>query len=158
MRQNANSTLKEYDKELLKNISSFERDVKRLLRRLDRDERKPAEEKAEHAFTTFRELGRPPDKPDGDSLKQLKNIYHEGLDDQKKIDEEFAEKFIQLRTFYIQGIEKQITALRKEGNDEHADALNLEIEASHNTPDRFMRILRNQEPDPEPEEKQPDDN
>ena len=148
--------MKEYDEELHKNIDSFERDVKRLLRRLDRHERKPAEAASELAFAAFREQGRLPDKPLDKSPYQLKKIYSQGLLEQKEIDDEFLLKFTQLSVVYTQAIEKQISILRKEGNDEHADSLLQEIDATQNDMARFMRILRNLEPDPEPEEEKKD--
>lgn len=149
MQKNGHQTLSNYDTALLKNIGSFERDVKRIIRRMDRNLRKPAEVEAEKAFTTLRELGRLPDTPNNDALSQVKELYDDALDNQKEIDQKFLRKFSQLRFTYIQGLDKQASFLRKEGNDEHADALDQEITATQKDMDRFIRILRGQDADKE---------
>lgn len=157
MRKRARNKLLEYDKARLKNIDSFERDVKRVIRRLDRDMRKPAENEAEAVFVILRDLGYIPEDSPKDTPNLVKKIYPVALADQEEIDLKFLEDFTRLRIVYIQGIDKQTSILKKEGNDEHAEALDEEIKATQEDMDRFIRILRDQDPDPEPEEGEDDD-
>ncbi|MCP5534888.1 MAG: serine/threonine protein kinase [Akkermansiaceae bacterium] len=143
--------LSDYDKALLANIDRFERDVKRVIRKLDRNLRKPAELSAEETFEKFRLLGRLPEETDKDTPKHIKDLYKAALLDQEEVDAKFLTQFTKLRITYIQGLDKQISILRKEGNDRHADSLEEEISLTQKEMARFIRILRGQEPDPEPE-------
>ena len=153
MQKKAERNLIAYDKALLKNIESFERDVKRMIRRLDRGERKYAESEAEAAFKKLEETGRLPDEMPEDTPWAIIESFREAINDQKKIDIKFAEQFARLRVTYVQGIDLKIKQLKKEGNHEHAKALSEEIRATQADLNRFIRILRNEDPDPEPEEK-----
>lgn len=157
MQKKGRSTLAEYDKALHKNLDRFERDVKRSLRKLDRNLRKPAQIQADEAFIKFREIGRLPDEPIKDTPDPVKKLYKGALRDQQKIDQQFLERFTRLRITYLQGIDKQTSILRKQGNDEHADALDEEISVTQKDMKRFIRILRGQDPDPEPEEDEKED-
>lgn len=152
MRRQAKGKLLDYDKALLRNIDGFERDVKRVTRRMDRNVRKPAESRAEAAFVKLRETGRLPDEAPEGTPEQVKKHYKGALADQREIDTEFSEDFARLRITYIQGLGKQASNLRKEGNDGHADALDEEAKATREDMARFMRILRDQDPDPNPGE------
>jgi len=141
----------DYDKALLANINGFERDVKRITRKLDRNARKSAQIACDEVFAKFRLIGRLPEETDKETPKPINDLYKEALDDQKKIENKFLTKFTELRITYIQGIDKQIGILKKEANDDHAESLEEEISLTQKDMPRFIRILRGQEPDPEPD-------
>ncbi|MBT8044774.1 MAG: hypothetical protein KJO79_07475, partial [Verrucomicrobiae bacterium] len=152
MQNKGKYVIADYDEDLLANIDRFERDVNRVVRKLDRNLRKPAQIQVEEAFTGFRLLGYLPEDPAKDAPQQIKDLYVVALHDQKKIYTKYLIKFTELRIFYIQGLDKQITILKKQGNDDHAASLEEEIALTQKDMARFIRILRGQEPDPEPEE------
>lgn len=151
MQNKGKYVIADYDKALLANIDGFERDVKRIVRKLDRNLRKPAQLAAAETFAEFRVNGRLPDETTKDTPKQIKDLYKVALVDQKKVDSKFLTKFTELRITYIQGLDKQISILKKEGNDAHAETLDEELTLTQKDMDRFIRILRGLEPDPEPE-------
>lgn len=151
MQNEGKYVIADYDKALLANINGFERDVKRITRKLDRNARKSAEMGCEEAFEKFRLIGRLPEGTDKKTPKPINELYKEALADQQKVESKFLTKFSQLRITYIQGIDKQIRILKKEGNDDHAVTLEEEISLTQKDMPRFIRILRGQEPDPEPE-------
>lgn len=147
------SSLAEHDKSLLKNIDRFERNVNRILRKMDRNLRKPAQIKAKESFEKFRMLGRLPDKaPDG-TPEQITKIYQQALDDQKKVEGKFLTDFTRLRVIYLQGLDRKISQLKEEGNDDHAAALEKELKLTQRDMSRFLLILRGLSTDPKPDEK-----
>ncbi|NWK54900.1 protein kinase [Verrucomicrobiaceae bacterium N1E253] len=155
MQGQAKRTLSNYDEDLSKNIDSFERDVKRVLRKLERNIRKPMEIKSTAAFAEFRQLGRIPETIDLTDIKELKAInpiHKEALANQTKIDNKYLIDFTKSRITYFQGIDKQIAALRKEGNDAYAEMLEAEIDVTQKSMERYIRILRGLDPDPPEEE------
>lgn len=147
--------LLEYDKDLQRNLDRFERDVNRLVRKLDRKDRKPAAAKVETAFEAYRVAGRLPEEP-GDAPAQIKDLYKTALADQSAVDQNHLIAFTNLRLTYTRGIETQISQLKQEGNDDHATALEEEVALTQKEMARFMRIIRGLDPDPEPEEKKKD--
>ncbi|BDS06189.1 hypothetical protein NT6N_12290 [Oceaniferula spumae] len=148
------SSISNYDKELLRNIDRFERDVARLVRKLDRNVRKPIEVKVDEAFEEYRELGYIPEEIDKDAPEQIKKIYKEALADQAKIYDDNLTGFTRLRLTYLKGLDVKINQLKKEGNDTHAAALDEELELTQKDMARFLLILRGLSTDTEPE---PDD-
>ncbi len=148
MHKKAQRTLADYDKEIASNIDSFERDVKRRIRRLDRSARNPAEAAAEALFITYRANGRLADDAGKDTPKQIKDIYKLALADQEEIDNEFLIPLTKFRITYTQGINQQITILSDQGNDEHAATLREEVSEVESDMAYFTRILRDPEAEP----------
>ncbi|HCI91077.1 MAG TPA: hypothetical protein DHV60_00790 [Verrucomicrobiales bacterium] len=69
-------------------------------------------------------------------------MYGEALDGQLKVNANFLDDFQSLRMIYTQTLNKKISILRSEGNEEHADALANEIKASQQNIQGFIMILR----------------
>ena len=157
MQGKAKYSLAAYDKELLRNIDTFERDSKRAIRKLDRNIRKPLTLKSEEAFAVFRMEGRIPEEIDlteDDLLKSLKPIHTVALYDQKKIDNKYTLDLAKSRITYIKGIDHKIAQLKKEKNDTAVAMLEEEIDLTQKDIARYIRILRGQQADLPPEEEE----
>jgi len=152
--------LADYDKALLRNIDSFERDAKRAIRKLNRNIRKPLEMQTETEIESFRKMGKIPDETDllnEKLLKSLKPIHAAALYDQKKIDSRFLLQFTKSRIIYIKGIDHQISILKKEDDNTSAALLEEEIDLTQKDIERYIRILRGQQADPPPPVKEEDE-
>jgi serine/threonine protein kinase len=142
------STLADYDKAILKNINRFERTVKRSIRKMDRDMRKPAEVATEKTFQLLRNLKHLPNERPDEIPDLVHEMYGEALDGQSKINANFLDDFQNLRMIYTQTLNKKISILRSEGNEEHADILADEMKASQQNIEGFIMILREHETKP----------
>ena len=147
MQEKGKTTIAEYDKDLQACINRFERKVKRLIRRGDRELRKAKELAAEETFEILRENGRLPSTPSPSAPQEFKDLYPEALDDQNKVEEKFNLEFIKLQNFYTDNLEAKIAELKEEGNDVHAEELGEEIQRHTEDIDHFIEILRVQNPD-----------
>jgi len=155
MQEKEKNLLADYDKALLRNIDSFERDAKRAIRRLNRNIRKPLEIQTETEIESFRKMGKIPDDTDlldEKLLKSLKPIHAAALYDQKKIDSRFLLQFTKSRIIYIKGIDHQISILKKEADNTNAALLEEEIDLTQKDIERYIRILRGLPADPPPVE------
>ncbi|MGB0992381.1 MAG: serine/threonine-protein kinase [Akkermansiaceae bacterium] len=153
LRNSSRSALSAYYRDLAKNIDRFRRDVNRRLRKMDRNERRPAEVICDEAFEKYHELRKLPETADKDLPDVIKKYYKEALADQAKVDAKHLAAFTKLRITYLQALDKQITILKKQGNTDHAEALDQELDDTQKDMERFMRILRGEDPDPPKEDK-----
>ena len=174
MRDKATPVLRDYDAALERNVDAFQRDVNRSLRRLENDLRDSLEETSDGIIDTFREqdnripkvldLGfdRAPlgfgrnrqerERAVRDVARRVTDDHRTALAKQTAIDNEFQAR---LRTFansYTFGIGKQIERLTSQGSqDEAIAALQTEVDATKERPERFTRLMRGLDPDPPPE-------
>lgn len=150
----------DYEKDLQKNIDRFERNIKRGVRKLNRDKRKPTEPLVAEAFASFRLQGRIPEKVnlvDKKPLKDLKSDHLNALADQKSIDDKYLLFFTHLGSLYTEGINKRIGQLKQEGNDQYAIMLQEEIDLTRDDPSRILRIVKGLSPDLDPDEEKDED-
>ena len=115
---------------------------------MDRDMRKPAEVIAEKTFQLLRNLKHLPNEKPDEIPDLVHEMYGEALDGQSKINAKFLDDFQSLRMIYTQTLNKKISILRSEGNEEHADALANEMKVSQQNIEGFIMILREYETKP----------
>ena len=123
LQRKATSLFVKAEEEHEKNIDRYERDAKRVVRRLDNRFRDAAEAFVDGYFDSLRETNRisspPPEKgPDAlkDSRAKLREAYDEALDTQHEIDANLNQAIYPLQDAYVSGLRKKAEELQKIGN------------------------------------------
>ncbi|NNM30793.1 MAG: protein kinase [Akkermansiaceae bacterium] len=159
--RDAGELFQEHEKELLKNVERFERGLKRVVRRVDRQHRDRGEALIEQVMAPIRGNNRltklPIDKLPGfleGYSGELREVFAEALEDQEKIDRELESQLEPLRDAYVNGISRQVDALREKDDPAAVAILETEARKTADSLPRFIRILKGEDPDPpaEPED------
>jgi hypothetical protein len=144
-----------HTEEIGKSVDRFERDLKRVARRLNNNQRDAGEALVEEVIGTVRETNRVPPKPPDVIPKYMDGIasdvreaFAEAAEDQAGIDAELDEQIAPLHDLYLSGISKQIETLRKAGDEIAVAALEEESAKTLDSMPRFIRILKGEDPDP----------
>ena len=134
-----------HQKSLKDNISSFERDSKRQIRKLDhKDNEESRMESLSRLVEDWKSQNfRIPEKPhlEYDIAKPLKAILDEHLKNQAHIDEELQQGFAPHAEFYIYGLEKTIEHLKKDDDPAAISLIQNEIEQTKSDPQHFVDLM-----------------
>jgi serine/threonine protein kinase len=134
-----------HDKNLKGNIAHFEREAKRLIRKINhREMRDRAEESLAGLIRDYeRDHNRIPEQ----LHQHLKNIagleesHHEHHDAQETIDLELKRSLSQFSSTYTLGLEKQIERLKSENEPEAIEALKEEIDKTRDDKNYFPDLI-----------------
>lgn len=134
-----------HQKSLKENISNFERDSKRQIRKLDhKDDEESRMESLSRLVEDWKSQGfRIPEKPhlEFDGAEPLKAILNEHLKSQAHIDEELQQGFAPHAEFYIYGLEKTIERLKKDDDPAAISLIQNEIEQTKSDPQHFVDLI-----------------
>ncbi len=153
MKERAAPTLAGREKALGENLKSFEREVKRLIRKIEfRDDRNEAEEDLAGFLKACERDGfRLPAKL-GLLLRGIDDVedtYEEHLEKQKTVEENAIASLNQLAATYILGLEKQIERLKAANDPAAAELLADEIAKTRDQPTHFPYLMLGIDPEAE---------
>lgn len=153
MKERAAPTLAGREKALGDNLKSFEREVKRLIRRIEsRDDRDEAEEDLADFLKACATDGlRLPAKLGTllSGIDYVEDAYDEHVDKQKTIEANAIASLNQLSATYILGIEKQIERLKAANDPAAAELLAAEISKTRDNPTHFPYLMLGIDPEAE---------
>ncbi len=135
-------------KSLKENMSSFERDSKRQIRKLDHNDDESRMESLSRVVEDWKSQGfRIPENPqlEFDIAKPLKAILNEHLENQVRIDEELQQGFSPHAEFYINGLEKTIEHLTGDDDPAAISLIQNEIEQTKSDPQHFVDLIMHHE-------------
>lgn len=154
MKERANPLIATRDKSFADTLKSFERDVNRIIRRIDsRTIRNNFDTDFENFLEDCAEDGnRIPKKvpPPLNTLVGMKSVHEEALEQQEAADSLLFDSLRQLSDTYILGIEKQIERLQPTNDPAAIKLLQEEIENSRTKDTYFAHLMLGIDPEEEP--------
>jgi hypothetical protein len=153
MQERANPLIATRDKSRAENLKAFQRDVNRLIRRIDsRTARDNAETDLEKFMEECVENGNLlPEKLEDplDDLRDLRDIHEEALEKQEAAEALLIDSLRQLSVTYILGIEKQIERLQPADDPDAISLLKEEIENTRAKETWFPNLMLGIDPEEE---------
>jgi serine/threonine protein kinase len=168
MRQKANPIFAAHDKDIEKNYESFERRVKREIRRLDKARKPFVEPLAEASFEEWRKNGKrlpktleAPGAKDGNQpvglrgggkdedkgfFKEFRSIHADFLVKQGKLDQKLELSLLELASTYILGLTKQMEKLSDPVERPSVALLQDEVRATQDRADYFSDLMHGIDP------------
>lgn len=162
-RREATPILEPYAKDLVKNIDSLERELKKVIRSSDffsRDIERDCRNAMEATIKEYDAVGRLPDTlladppasfltvASGGQSQAVNELLSTSLATQVQLDKDVVAKLLPIRQIYLDGIRKQASALRLEHNEIDAAILEHEISTIEESETYFRGILNGEEPEP----------
>jgi serine/threonine protein kinase len=151
MQDRANPLIATRNENLTKNLDEFERDVKRLIRKLDlgwiRDR---AEERLEEFMQKCRKNGNLlPENLDRDmiALRGIEEVHEEYFEKQDAIDSLLMQSLVELGGLYVIGLEKQLERLKSDDDPAAITLIKEEIEKARATKEYFPYLMLGIDPD-----------
>ncbi len=151
MRDKAAPLIASHDNSLKENLVRFERDAKRVIRKINyRESREKAEEDLADLVKEYQQdKNRIPGKPDVrlENISGLEEIHEERHEIQETIDLECRRSLSQFSPTYILGLEKQIERLKSENDPAAIEAIKEEIDRTRDDKTYFPNLMLDFEAD-----------
>lgn len=162
-RREAQFVLNPYEKDLVKNITNLERELRKIVRDgyyLSREAERLRRDAMEATLQEYEAEGRLPDnllanppatliEVAGENTQlAVRELLIEAMAAQVLLDNQVKEELSPLRKVYLEGVQKQVTILHEEKNATDAAILKHEIETAEKSPSYFREILEGAEPQP----------
>jgi serine/threonine protein kinase len=145
MHDKAASLIASHDSSLKENLVRFERDAKRVIRKINyRESREKAEEDLADLVKEYQQdKNRIPGTPDVrlENISGLEEIHEERHEIQESIDLECRRSLTQFAPTYILGLEKQIERLKGENDPAAIDAIKEEIDSTRDDKTYFPNLM-----------------
>ena len=145
MREKSAPLIAKRDKDLKDNLARFERDAKRLIRKIEyRMARDAAEEALDDLIKDCeRDGNRIPQELHGrlGNLHGMDEIHEECYENQKTIDIDLSQSLSQFLPTYTMGLEKQIERLQDEDDPAAIEAIKEEIDKTRDDKTYFPNLM-----------------